>query len=141
SFSQESGRHSSNPPVRGQSAPPPTTLLSTNYRSADHKGLGGKRAVPWRSSRQLTYERVRGSVGVKEEEERLSEVANKEAKDEITDHTVYKRLAESERKPEFKEVYSKLAETEYKHYSFWKKYATSSDLSPDRWKLFIVLFI
>jgi VIT1/CCC1 family predicted Fe2+/Mn2+ transporter len=71
----------------------------------------------------------------------LSEIANEEARDEITDHTVYKRLADSEKKPEFKAVYSKLAETEYRHYSFWKKFATRSDLSADGWKLFVVLFI
>ncbi len=71
----------------------------------------------------------------------LAELAKKECKDELTDHTVYKRLAESERKGDFKAVYTKLAETEYKHYSFWKKYTNDASISPNGWTIFVVLFI
>ena len=46
----------------------------------------------------------------------LAETANKEAKDEITDYTVYKKLSESEKKSEFKEAYSRLADAEQRHY-------------------------
>ncbi len=71
----------------------------------------------------------------------LAEVAEKECRDELTDHTVYKRLADSEKKQESKGVYTKLAETEYKHYSFWKKYTGDESVSPDGWTVFLVLLI
>ena len=44
--------------------------------------------------------------------------------DEYNDYTVYKRLAEyrTERNPKLSEVLNKLADTEHRHYEFWKKF-------------------
>jgi vacuolar iron transporter family protein len=51
-------------------------------------------------------------------------VAIDSAKDEITDHTVYKRMSALglERNAEFRKVLADLAEMEYRHYEFWMKY-------------------
>ncbi len=44
-----------------------------------------------------------------------------ECKDELTDYTVYDRLA-NRGKPVFREAFRKMAIMEMKHYEFWKKY-------------------
>lgn len=51
----------------------------------------------------------------------LHKIAMEECKDELTDYTVYDRLA-NRGKPVFREAFRKMAIMEMKHYEFWKKY-------------------
>jgi VIT1/CCC1 family predicted Fe2+/Mn2+ transporter len=51
----------------------------------------------------------------------LRKIALEESKDELTDYTVYSRLARRG-KPQFRESIQKISEMEMKHYNFWKKY-------------------
>jgi VIT1/CCC1 family predicted Fe2+/Mn2+ transporter len=55
--------------------------------------------------------------------EELVKVAKEGVRDELTDYTVYTRLANSKgvKDPELKTILSRLAETEFRHYQFWKK--------------------
>ena len=52
--------------------------------------------------------------------------------DEITEHSVYRRLSESVTDSHNKGVLERIAEDELKHYDFWKKH-TRLELKPDRW--------
>jgi VIT1/CCC1 family predicted Fe2+/Mn2+ transporter len=54
----------------------------------------------------------------------LSEVAFENAKDELTDYEIYAELSKSEGKKNisFKRILARLADMEYKHYTFWAKY-------------------
>ena len=54
----------------------------------------------------------------------LSEVAFKNAKDELTNYVFYAELSESERKKNisFKRILARLANMEYEHYTFWSTY-------------------
>jgi len=54
----------------------------------------------------------------------LQEVARIGCTDEYADHIVYKRLADPRvaRNLEFSRILNGLADTEYRHYEFWKKY-------------------
>jgi vacuolar iron transporter family protein len=53
----------------------------------------------------------------------LSEIAFKESQDELTDHEVYKKLAERQKKnANARQILEKLSQTEYGHYKFWMKY-------------------
>jgi VIT1/CCC1 family predicted Fe2+/Mn2+ transporter len=51
----------------------------------------------------------------------LHDIAVEECKDELTDYTVYSKLA-NRGKPAFREAIRKIAGMEMKHYNFWKKY-------------------
>ncbi len=53
-------------------------------------------------------------------------------RNEITEHEVYKKLAEMNEKN--RKLLEKIANDELKHYKFWHKY-TGEDIEPDRWKL------
>ena len=52
--------------------------------------------------------------------------------DEITEHSVYRRLSESVTDSHNKGVLERIAEDELKHYDFWKKH-TRLELKPKRW--------
>lgn len=71
----------------------------------------------------------------------IHEISVSEAKDEITDYTVYKRLSEIEKNPKSKGVFSELSNTEYGHYKFWKKYCPKEEIRPDMLKVYYVLFL
>src|SRR5579864_1079523 len=73
----------------------------------------------------------------------LQSVAAESAKDEYTDHMVYKRLAERShsKNPKMKEILTTLSNTEYKHYEFWKKYAPDAKIKADTLAIYITLFL
>ena len=53
----------------------------------------------------------------------LREIALEECKDELTDYTVYSKLA-NKGKPQFREAIKRISGMEMKHHNFWKKYCT-----------------
>jgi VIT1/CCC1 family predicted Fe2+/Mn2+ transporter len=53
-------------------------------------------------------------------------------KDEITEHSVYRKLSESFGDPHNKGVLERIAVDEMKHYDFWKK-LTRQEMKPNRW--------
>jgi len=74
----------------------------------------------------------------------LLKVAQQSANDEYTDYIVYKRLAESSRTkdPKMKETLSKLSETEYGHYEFWKKYVPQeTKITARKWTIYVTLLM
>jgi VIT1/CCC1 family predicted Fe2+/Mn2+ transporter len=72
----------------------------------------------------------------------LPKVALESARDEYTDHVVYKRLSESTKEPKLKEILSTLSNTEYRHYEFWKKYvAPDAKIRANTWSIYVTLFL
>jgi VIT1/CCC1 family predicted Fe2+/Mn2+ transporter len=61
----------------------------------------------------------------------LTLVATQACRDELTDYEVYRRLSEEtrEKSPKLSEILSKLSDTEFKHYQFWKKYVAEKKTS------------
>lgn len=53
---------------------------------------------------------------------------------EITEHHIYKRLAQTVDSPENSQVLRDIAEDELSHYRDWRRY-TQEDVEPDRWKI------
>jgi VIT1/CCC1 family predicted Fe2+/Mn2+ transporter len=61
-------------------------------------------------------------------------------RNEITEHHIYKRLAEMVTSPENRHVLERIAEDELRHYQDWRTY-TQRDVSPDRlkiWKYYLI---
>jgi len=59
---------------------------------------------------------------------------------EITEHLIYAKLAQSVKDPKNKEVLTKISRDELRHCLFWKKY-TRADVKPDKlkvWKYFLI---
>ncbi len=73
----------------------------------------------------------------------LREVAIEGCKDELTDHTVYQKLATLgiERNQGFKDILAKLAATELGHYEFWKKYAPDEKIKVARVKVYLAILV
>ncbi len=75
----------------------------------------------------------------------LKEVAVEACKDELTDHTVYKRLSQQryEKNPKFREVLTNLSNTENGHFEFWIKYAPEkrNEIKVSTIAVFYVLFL
>jgi VIT1/CCC1 family predicted Fe2+/Mn2+ transporter len=61
-------------------------------------------------------------------------------KSEITEHHIYKRLAQAIDSPENSQVLDDIAEDELRHYHEWREY-TQQDVEPDRWKIRTYYFI
>ncbi|MFP4060142.1 MAG: VIT1/CCC1 transporter family protein [Bacteroidales bacterium] len=59
----------------------------------------------------------------------------KAQKNEITEHYIYTKLAESIKNNDTGEVLKKIARDEKNHYEFWKRY-TGREVSPNRLKIF-----
>jgi vacuolar iron transporter family protein len=55
-------------------------------------------------------------------------------KNEITEHTIYARLASKTRNKENKKILEKISNEELTHYHFWKKY-TNSKVNPNRLRI------
>lgn len=55
-------------------------------------------------------------------------------RNEITEHFIYQKLAQSISDSHNKEVLERIANDELKHYNFWRKY-THKDVNPDKWKV------
>jgi VIT1/CCC1 family predicted Fe2+/Mn2+ transporter len=72
----------------------------------------------------------------------LEDVARESAKDEYTDHLIYKRLAESKRThdPKLRETLTKLSVEERSHYDFWIKYASGKKVEPSSFAIYLALF-
>src|SRR5919108_4873219 len=72
---------------------------------------------------------------MKEKNMQLSESVRKQVlgfqQTEITEHHIYKRLAEKVNSPENAKIIEQIAEDELRHYNGWKKY-TNQDVPP-RW--------
>lgn len=61
-------------------------------------------------------------------------------KNEITEHYVYKKLAQSMKDPSNRDVLKSISDEELKHYEFWREY-TRKDIKPSRliiWKYFLI---
>lgn len=61
-------------------------------------------------------------------------------KNEITEHFIYEKLAQSIKDPHNKEVLKRIANDELKHYDFWKEY-THRNVKPNKlavWKYFSI---
>lgn len=59
---------------------------------------------------------------------------------EITEHIIYRRLASAVKVKEHKEVLEKISKEELRHYDFFKD-ITGQEVSADRFKIFIYVFI
>lgn len=55
-------------------------------------------------------------------------------KGEITEHHIYKKLAERIRAPENRHILERIAADELRHYRLWRTY-TQQDVAPDRWAI------
>jgi VIT1/CCC1 family predicted Fe2+/Mn2+ transporter len=53
---------------------------------------------------------------------------------EITEHYIYKRLAQTIKSPENRKIIEKIADDELDHYNLWKKY-TNQEVKPNRFRL------
>lgn len=61
-------------------------------------------------------------------------------KNEITEHYIYRRLAQSIKNPNNRDVLGRISIEELKHYDFWREY-THKDVKPSRlriWKYFLI---
>ena len=54
-------------------------------------------------------------------------------KNEITEHQIYRRLAQRVKLPENRRVLEDIAQDELRHYHAWRSH-TGQDVAPDRWK-------
>ncbi len=71
----------------------------------------------------------------------LNDVAKKEARDEITDYTIYKLLSKNSRDTEQRTVFKKISEMEMKHYKFWMDYCDGSKIEANHAKVWYMLLI
>ena len=69
----------------------------------------------------------------------LTEVAIDEARNELTDFTVYQKLASQ--KKESSAVFAKLSTMEYKHFRFWSKYTEGRTIRPKMLTVYFVLLM
>jgi VIT1/CCC1 family predicted Fe2+/Mn2+ transporter len=75
-------------------------------------------------------------------DQKLSEIAVAEARDEITDHTAYKRLASLEKSQTNREMFEKLSAMEQTHYDLWMKYRPKgTEIGPKKALVYLVLFL
>lgn len=59
---------------------------------------------------------------------------------ELTDHYLYLKLAKRQKDEHNKEVLTKIARDEFRHYHFWKK-LSNVDVKPNRWQLWFYYFL
>ncbi len=73
----------------------------------------------------------------------LLDVAKVGCNDEYNDYAVYKRLANyrTESNPQLAGVLNKLAETEHRHYEFWKKFVPEFELKASGRKVTLILLL
>jgi VIT1/CCC1 family predicted Fe2+/Mn2+ transporter len=75
-------------------------------------------------------------------DQKLSEIAVGEARDEMTDYTTYKRLANSEKSQANREMFEKLSEMERRHYELWMRYRPSgTEIGPKKATVYFVLLL
>lgn len=71
----------------------------------------------------------------------LKEIAERESRDELTDYTVYKTLAERGRNGKTKEVFHKLSQMEKGHFDFWNRYLDGKQVTPKISKVYLVFLL
>jgi hypothetical protein len=55
-------------------------------------------------------------------------------KNEITEHIIYEKLAQSTKDSQNRRILQRISDDELKHYNFWKQY-TNKDTKPDKLKV------
>jgi VIT1/CCC1 family predicted Fe2+/Mn2+ transporter len=71
----------------------------------------------------------------------LQEAAYDGAKDELTDFTVYGKLAAREKNPDFKKTLIHFADMEKGHYDFWIKYSTNKTIKASNFRVNLLIFL
>jgi VIT1/CCC1 family predicted Fe2+/Mn2+ transporter len=73
----------------------------------------------------------------------LVEVAYESARDELTEYVVYKKLSELKiaQKPGLSKTLARLAQMEYKHYEFWRKFCPDRKITVSKIKLPVMVFL
>jgi len=73
----------------------------------------------------------------------LSEVAFDSATDELNEYAIYKKFSELRTRynPEFSRTLTRLAEMEYRHYQFWKKFCPDRNITINKVKLALMVFV
>ena len=61
-------------------------------------------------------------------------------KNEITEHLIYKKLAQSTKDAQNRNVLQRISDDELKHYNFWKQF-TGKDTKPDKLKVWMYFLI
>ena len=59
-------------------------------------------------------------------------------KNEITEHIIYEKLAQSTKDSQNRKILQRISDDELKHYNFWKLY-TNKDTKPDNLKVLMYL--
>jgi len=75
--------------------------------------------------------------------QKLAEVAYQSAQDELNEYAIYKKFSELRirQNPEFKTTLSRLAGMELKHYEFWKKFCPGKEVTVNKFKLALMVFV
>lgn len=73
----------------------------------------------------------------------LEEIAREGCRDELTDSTVYRRLSHLgiERNQDYRRILAQLADTEYGHYVFWKRYVPKTEIRASKMRVYITLLV
>jgi len=61
-------------------------------------------------------------------------------KNEITEHIIYEKLAQSTKDSQNRIILQRISDDELKHYNFWKQY-TNKDTKPDKLKVWMYFLI
>ena len=73
-------------------------------------------------------------------DEKVEKIILNAQRNEITEHFIYERLAQSVKDLQNKEVLKRISDDELRHYSFWREY-THNNVKPDSlkiWKYFLI---
>jgi len=73
-------------------------------------------------------------------DEKFEKIILNAQRNEITEHFIYERLAQSIKDLQNKKVLKRISSDELKHYNFWKEF-THKDVKPDNlkiWKYFLI---
>jgi len=84
-----------------------------------------------------TYILTMESKALPEETKRLILTSQK---NEITEHLIYEKLAQSTKDSENRKVLQRISSEELEHYNFWRKY-TNKDVKPNKFKVWMYFLI
>jgi VIT1/CCC1 family predicted Fe2+/Mn2+ transporter len=75
--------------------------------------------------------------------QQLTKVAYDSAKDELNEYAIYKKYSELRimQNSQFKNTLARLADMEYKHYMFWKKFCPNREVTVSGLKLSFMVFV
>lgn len=71
----------------------------------------------------------------------LQDISFEEAKDELTDYSVYKKLSTSDKSSKSREIFAELSQMERRHYEFWKRFVTNKAIRPKKATIYFVLLL